>query len=354
MAALASEVSVFADTNLDTRIAMTVPPDITAGEFKNVERVHFSCFPKSGQIQVNGLMVKRKSCFYYLPDSVPLKYVFKGIRKTWFLHVEVRPKVDFCMPSLTHGVATEVGKHIYNCSYVPTSLESQKLPRSNEHNARGNSLEVLQSTLFSSNEMENKKRGSYSDNKDSGTEKASCCKLEESPAATASEYQCFVPDNRVENTEGNSMLGDSNDMSSEVISVTGIINRYFPNFNEIGSPSSSDGTSRVVWSVTEQSKYGHRSLSRIQTDASPQFTPKTPPPVMPSPLPTDSIPKIVGDKYKRSKVGKNLVVASRNLGVFANDQSPTASFCRFKNGKLFEPKSYHKNGLLYEISDSDG
>lgn len=35
MAASTVEVPVFTDTNLGTRIAMAVPPDITAGDFKS-------------------------------------------------------------------------------------------------------------------------------------------------------------------------------------------------------------------------------------------------------------------------------------------------------------------------------
>ncbi|CAL0301544.1 unnamed protein product [Lupinus luteus] len=85
------QVIVFAETNLDTRIAFNTPLDITVSAFKrDFERVHFTCLPDIGEIQVNGLMVKRKSCFYYLSDSLPLKYAFPGTRRTWFLHVEVR------------------------------------------------------------------------------------------------------------------------------------------------------------------------------------------------------------------------------------------------------------------------
>ena len=38
MAACAGEVSVFADTNLGTHIAMNVPLEITAGAFKSKEK----------------------------------------------------------------------------------------------------------------------------------------------------------------------------------------------------------------------------------------------------------------------------------------------------------------------------
>ncbi|OIV91649.1 hypothetical protein TanjilG_26502 [Lupinus angustifolius] len=91
------QVAVFAQTNLDTRIAFNTPLDITASAFKrDFERVHFTCLPNIGEIQVNGLMVKQKSCFYYLPDSLPLKYAFPGTRSTWFIHVEVRHLKNPC------------------------------------------------------------------------------------------------------------------------------------------------------------------------------------------------------------------------------------------------------------------
>ncbi|KAJ8769166.1 hypothetical protein K2173_000941 [Erythroxylum novogranatense] len=84
------EVAVFVETNVRTYMVLAVSPDISAADFKRkLEAAHFNCFPKSGEIRVQNLMVNRKSCFYHLPDSFPIKYSFQGLKRTWFLHAEV-------------------------------------------------------------------------------------------------------------------------------------------------------------------------------------------------------------------------------------------------------------------------
>ncbi|KAI4374818.1 hypothetical protein MLD38_012767 [Melastoma candidum] len=72
------EVAVFTDTNVGTRLAVSVPSGITVADFKRVlERAHFACFPDHGEITVEGVMVRRKSCLYCLPSLVPLKCFFR-------------------------------------------------------------------------------------------------------------------------------------------------------------------------------------------------------------------------------------------------------------------------------------
>ncbi|KAI8536849.1 hypothetical protein RHMOL_Rhmol10G0288100 [Rhododendron molle] len=59
------------------------------GCVSEIERAHLNCFPKVGEIRADGLMVKKKSFFYHLPDSLPIKHVFQGAKGTWFIHIEV-------------------------------------------------------------------------------------------------------------------------------------------------------------------------------------------------------------------------------------------------------------------------
>ncbi|KAF8059626.1 hypothetical protein N665_1227s0003 [Sinapis alba] len=90
MAFAAGEVAVFVETNLGTRIAMSVSLDITSARFKRkLEETHASCLPSLGEIRVHGLMVQRKSQFYYLAHSLPIKYIFRDTHsKPWFIHAE--------------------------------------------------------------------------------------------------------------------------------------------------------------------------------------------------------------------------------------------------------------------------
>lgn len=68
MAAFAGEVSVFAETNLGTRIAMNVPQDITAGAFKS---------KKNGSLfQVLFLLFSKIHCFYVISLHEKLRVAF--------------------------------------------------------------------------------------------------------------------------------------------------------------------------------------------------------------------------------------------------------------------------------------
>ncbi|KAK6149410.1 hypothetical protein DH2020_016935 [Rehmannia glutinosa] len=84
---------VFVETNFGTRLAVSVSPDITAKEFmRELERAHLNCFPEFGRIRVKALMVKQKSHCYHLSESLPLKYAFLGSNGTWFLQMEAHPQ----------------------------------------------------------------------------------------------------------------------------------------------------------------------------------------------------------------------------------------------------------------------
>ncbi|KAL7592749.1 uncharacterized protein LOC111907970 [Lactuca sativa] len=90
--AIEIEVPVFIDTSLGTRIAISVSPHLTAAEFKRkFESIHSDCYPGIGNIKVNGLMIKKKSYFYHLPESMPIKHAFQGSKGTWFLYTEAYP-----------------------------------------------------------------------------------------------------------------------------------------------------------------------------------------------------------------------------------------------------------------------
>ncbi|KAF7842947.1 uncharacterized protein G2W53_005245 [Senna tora] len=390
MAAFAGDVSVFAHTTLDTRIAMNVSQDITAGAFKSLghqlsklvfseietfkymlnlqfwqnncfsdssvgdfERVHHSCLPNSGEIQVNGIMLKRKSRFYYLPDSLPMKYVFHGMRSTWFLYVEASHIKSLYTSRLPRAVAT--------------TLSERQDPMT--CNAKENSEEK---TIHISKKKKKKKKilnEKYMQNTANVMQEGFSSRFEEKPSGTTNKSQVVMPENEVQNLlklNANSVQGSLNEKSTEEISVTGIINKYFssPKGNDnFESPSLSDATSRAV----------HKEIEDQPN------TPKTPPNVLCAPSHADLVSKTTGDrkreskvrkglrvaashvdlvlktsrdKRKESKVRKRLLVASQGLGISANKCSPAISLCKFKDGELLQQKSQTK-GSLFEISDSD-
>ena len=180
-------------------------------------------------------------------------------------------------------------------------------------------------------------------------------KPEENSTAMTNKSQYIMIENGVENMEdcnANSMQESPSERSTEVISVTGIINKYFPSSkatDKLGSPSCSDVTSRAVQSEVEgQSKTKANSYLKKQTDSLSHFSPKTPPTVLSAPLHS----KTSGNK-SRSKVGKCLLVASQNLGMSTNKHSPIISVSRYGGGKLLGLRPCQINGSLFEVSDNE-
>ena len=86
----------------------------------------------------------------------------------------------------------------------------------------------------------------------------------------------------------------------------------------------------------------------------PQFRPKTPLRILHFPLLTDIRSKPSRNKFKRTEVGKCLVVASNKLGISANTQKYASDLCRLGDQKLSVPKSSSLvRGIVFEISDGD-
>lgn len=249
------------------------------------------------------------------------------MRSTWFLHVEASHIKNLCISCLPHAAAA-------------TLLESQDQMTCNAKNKpKGNN--GVENNILSLKKKKKKRKFSnekHVQNTDSAMQEGYSVRLEEKPNGS----QFVKPENEVRNPvklKANSMQGSLNEMSSEVISVTGIINKYFPSPNGIdnfSSPSFSDVTSRAVHKeIKDQPK-----------------SPKTPPSVPCAPSRVDSVPKTSGDRRRESKVRKRLLEASHSLAVSTNKHSPAISLCRFNDGKLLQHKSQTK-GLLFEISDTD-
>ncbi|XP_024631863.1 uncharacterized protein [Medicago truncatula] len=324
-------------------------------------------------------MVKRKSCFYYLPDSLPIRYVFPKMRETWFLHVEVGH--------------LKLRLHSLPCDAAILSNHQDLMTYDCENKTRCNSEEKRQEGLHpcaylsEENEAINqvlKEKGNshenYKQHTASGMPERHSCGFGDKPTSTVSKSQCPIPENKDENLvelRANSRQESPSKMSTQVISVSGIINKYFLGFNGIDNDnfscsSNSEVTSRAVRSEIEvQSSTSAQSCYKRQIDPLPQFSPKTPPHV---PLHVDFVSKSSGSKTRRSKVkkcskprkpkagkcsenrpsklGKLFLSASKSLGVYNTKNSPALSLCKFKNKNLLEQKS-HPNGSIFSISDSD-
>lgn len=291
----------------------------------------------------------------------------------WFLHVEASHLKCLQVPCLPHDDAAVVSKHRDLTTY---DCENENKTR---YNSEEKKEEGLHPCAYLSEENEaishvpNKKRNShenYKQHEASGMSERYSCRSVDKSTSTASKSRCVMPENKVENRlelRANSMQESPSKMSTQVVSVSGIINKYFSGFNGINNFSTSSNsavTSRVVHSEIEvQSHTRSQSCSKKKNVSLPQFTPKTPPHVLHGPLHVDLVSMKSGRKTRRSKVGKcsktrksivgkRLLSASKSLGVSITKHSPALSFSKFKDKKLLEEKSQIR-GSIFSICDSD-
>ncbi|KAF7129629.1 hypothetical protein RHSIM_Rhsim10G0199200 [Rhododendron simsii] len=92
-----------------------------------IERAHLNCFPKVGEIRADGLMVKEKSFFYHLPDSLPIKHVFQGAKGTWFIHIEVCSRRVSDKSGLSESPSAEIKDQTSNSCNITDSLEHENI-----------------------------------------------------------------------------------------------------------------------------------------------------------------------------------------------------------------------------------
>ncbi|CAJ1975931.1 unnamed protein product [Sphenostylis stenocarpa] len=304
--------------------------------------------------------VKRKSFFYYLPDSFPIRFAFPMMRGTWFLHVEVKHLKCLCIPcSPCDEEVLSKHKDLVTCKGGKARCNSE------EKKVKGFQPNACLVEEHETTNLDSKKQEENGISHENDAQNAATGMAKSSYA---------MPENKVENLvelHANSMQGSHSKMSTQVISVTGIINKYFTSFNGIdnfSSSSNSDLTSRAVHSEIEvHSSSKEHGCLKIKRNSLPQFTPKTSPHVLHAPLHDDLVSKkpgsksrklkarkhpLSGSKNKKSKIGTRLLSASRSLGVSITNHDHTLPFRICRDKKLLQGKS-QMMGSIFSICDTD-
>ncbi|KAL3736583.1 hypothetical protein ACJRO7_025513 [Eucalyptus globulus] len=363
----AAEVPVFTVTGIGTRIAVSVAPTITASDLKRVlERAHYNCFPEIGEIRVDGVMVERRSCLYYLPNSMPIKYAFQGIEGSWFIHLDITCLESLSQPCLQHCIA--IADHVSDvCDTDPLKSQSLLLPDKiqgmDKYGAKGShySKPLLPQLQRDIHGAKKKKRSNHrwegcseenrsnvvDKNWHSRTEENPFTGIQSSPKGTSEVAQLNERKSSPHNEH-------SNATSSEVISVGGIINRYFTNFSEVnsfGNPSSPDFQSRAL-RLQSKSKLNYNCPS-IQVDTSAEFAVQTPPRLLTTLSSTEPSPGSLSNSVRRSRVGKSLIMASHNFGTLATPRESLVSLCRSRNRKQISQDDLPIKFSVFELSEDD-
>ncbi|XP_057982323.1 uncharacterized protein LOC131167531 isoform X2 [Malania oleifera] len=349
-----------------------------------------------------------------------IRYAFHSVKRTWFLHVEAGTSVGFDRPSSSKCMdAGKTGDIASNRTTTSDSIESENyitgidkdhtkregkrrrlkgfhyprvmvgvplityLSNINNKKKKRKKKRVMKKRIIKgrTNRIENGCLGRSEENSSFNAhnrfsffeqkEKCNACHLLETPSGCSGfngclgrneENSCFSAHKVVSFSEQKEehnacrLLETPSGCSSEVISVSGIIARYFSNFNEsgrFGSPSSSDLTSRAIENQLEKQLKAKTDdvCSSTRAAALPLATTKMTPRKS-LPFPTKRSRRILKDEIRGTEVGKRLVMASSSLGVSSSKQRPAISLCRYKEGKLLG-SSYPIRSLVFELSDTE-
>lgn len=270
--------------------------------------------------------MKRKSSFYHLPNSVPIKHAFQGLKGTWFLRGEAKPLFDLDGSCLHQFMDANIRRHNLN-----TSTEKNHIISNGEAGRiKGACGTASVSKKLSRSESLSERKGKKE-------------KRVESAVACNSSRLVDIPDKRL----------------LETVVAADCVKRCLSNYSgmaRLGCPSSAD----VTWMASQN--HLHKQLiterddncTNIHVNALPVFAVKSPPRMSSFPLPTKPRPGTSRNKPGGPHVGKRLVKASKNISISVCKTSPTISICRLKNKKLLHGSaSSMAKYLAFEISDSD-
>ncbi|KAI3456804.1 hypothetical protein Pfo_013467 [Paulownia fortunei] len=357
---------VFIDTNLGTRLAVPVSPDITAKEFKReLESTHLNCFPEFGSIRVNALMVKQKSCCYHLSESLPLKYAFLGSNGTWFLQMDVHP---WSIPDHIESLKCK-GTEVHNlnsaANFVTDSVrqgdfmmctdkkrmkckrKKVKIQRFPYLKAAVLKIPAVVCILKRKKEKKNVKRKRKIGCPGQGplerplVEKERLCQF-----ATRAEV------NWSKKWDTNVIAEALSETFSESVSVSGIIKKYFSDYDEVAS--SSGFPFSTVWSKHKEQLNSSAECKNlnIQSDILSPVTGLIPPQVSQDVWLEKPSSEASMEKGRKPEVGKRLLLASDGLGLTPSNQQPALSLCRYSDGKSpFRKSAAIVRNLVFEITE---
>ncbi|KAI4366200.1 hypothetical protein MLD38_022108 [Melastoma candidum] len=332
------EVAVFVDTNVGTRLAVSVPSGITVADFKRVvEGAHIACFPDYGEITIEGVMVRRKSCLYHLPSLVPLKCFFRKKQSSWILHVSLRcleGTLQPCHASWKNQVpivATITRTNDQGGEYDIT--EAKKSSRQRQ-------LPPVPSTEDCKIREQNKRKRKHL-LKEPNMEHWSK-KMEDDPVANVK----------------TACVGDSSAISSDILSVGGIITRYFTDFSEVSSFDRCASSSLVPKPVKSlpRAQLGvklDKGCSKIQLDNPIPSTVQTPPQLISPPLSAPQDNSIPSDYIHPHRVGRSLLKAKTELEKFSSPQRPLISLFKTEGARPVDISLSPIKFSVFEISEDD-
>ncbi|KAL0353503.1 UNVERIFIED_CONTAM: hypothetical protein Sangu_0931600 [Sesamum angustifolium] len=275
-------IPVFVETNLGTRLAVPVSPDITVKELKReLERAHLSCFPEFGSIWVNALMVQRESHCYHLSESLPLKFAFLGSNVVCLLKRKTKRK-------------NVKRKHKVGCPGQGPSQQKARL----------------------------------------------------------GQFASIAEVNWSKRCDSDVVAEALSETFSESVSVSGIIKKYFSDYDEVASSS---GFPFTTVRNRHKERLNNRADCKTLNIRSGIMSPVTchiPPRVSQDVWLEKCSSEASREKLREPEVGKRLLLASDSLGLNPSKRQPVLSLCRDSDGKSpFHNSAAIVQKLVFELTD---
>ncbi|PIA58187.1 hypothetical protein AQUCO_00500249v1 [Aquilegia coerulea] len=307
-------------------------------------------------------MVKRSSCYYYVPDSILVKDVFQGWKRPWVLHVDVTPSNHSDEPYLSERLAANISENAE--SQKPenhiTCLKTEDKGREREESISFEGIEEkfrAHVNITAVNRKTTNKKHSPEKVEDGINE--ICVHVHGRAEEVFSQQLSDIPNGKNLGEQMTSLptVETPTVSMSEVASVTGLLTRYFPEDDEV---KSYDDTS----SCAIGNESGARDLlhnppkaninehdSNLLIYGTPQSRARSPPNRFSFTSPADPSPVPSRGKMGRTEVGKRLLVAANDLRISASKKNLPITICQSKDRKLL---SSLERTLVFELSDSSG
>ncbi|XP_057790374.1 uncharacterized protein LOC131007240 [Salvia miltiorrhiza] len=303
--------AVFTETNLGTYLAVPASPDITADDFKReVEMAHLNCFPEFGTIRVKAVMVTQKLQRYHLSGSLPLKFAFLGSNVNWFLQAHViLSNVPTRVESRRHNGA-EVCNLNSAANVITDSLEVagasyEKRTKCKRKIKIGGFLKISTALCFRRKwKRKNVKKKPETRHPIRGRMQHCLVEKEMCEFATGAEVN-------LSNKSDSNVIGEA---TSETISVSGIINKYFSDYGEVASNPESLFTTARYRCRKQRTGCEYRS-GVVKSHVSPS-----------------------SERHKTPNIGKGLLVASASWGLTPCNRRSILSLYRQNHGESLFPE----------------
>ncbi|XP_047975353.1 uncharacterized protein LOC125217840 isoform X2 [Salvia hispanica] len=298
------------------------------------------------QCQSSDDQVTRKLHLYHLSGSLPLKYAFPDSNSTWFLQTDViLLNVPTRVDSSKHNEA-EVHRRSSAATVITDSVELGGVSFEKKTNCKRKKAKIRRFTYLGASVLKissawcfrrKKKRKNVKKIPKTRHHRRGHTPQSLVEKELLREFATGGEVNLRKKVDSNVIAEATSETVSEPASVSGIIRKYFSDYDEVASGPESMFTTyqyihRKPLNRSNRCEY-HKNLmkSPATVHVPPQTVHIPPPHVSRVEMPGSGA---LRNKHKRPDIGKRLVLASGSLGLSPSNQRSILSLCRYNDEEL--------------------